>query len=188
LGFNQYGLLSSVRRIINPRFKLDSPLSSGLFYLAPGAGFLVGSTVGGKISDVVVKRYIRKRNGERCPEDRLNSSLPSILIILPLGTLLYGWSVHNRIGGMALPIVSSFIEGFGLMASFSGLNTYAAGKLRLLCLVVLADTITEVRPAHRTAVITGKYVIQYGFGAISVGGVVPMIDGVGVGWAFTVSK
>ncbi|KAI3582955.1 acyl transferase/acyl hydrolase/lysophospholipase [Fusarium oxysporum f. sp. albedinis] len=171
LGFNQYGLLSSIRRVINPRFNLTSPLASGLFYLAPGAGFLVGSTVGGKISDVVVKRYMRKRNGQRIPEDRLNSSLVSVLIILPLGTLLYGWSVYHRLGGMALPIVSAFIQGFGLMASFSGLNTYAA----------------EVRPAHRTAVITGKYVIQYSFGAMSVGGVVPMIDGIGVGWGFTVN-
>ncbi|VZH92380.1 unnamed protein product [Fusarium fujikuroi] len=170
LGFNQYGLLSSIRRVINPRFNLTSPLSSGLFYLAPGAGFLVGSTVGGKVSDVIVKRYMRKRNGQRIPEDRLNSSLVSVLIILPLGTLLYGWSVYHRLGGMALPIISAFIQGFGLMASFSGLNTYAA----------------EVRPAHRTAVITGKYVIQYSFGAMSVGGVVPMIDGIGVGWAFTV--
>ncbi|KAH7200437.1 acyl transferase/acyl hydrolase/lysophospholipase [Fusarium oxysporum] len=171
LGFNQYGLLSSIRRVINPRFNLTSPLASGLFYLAPGAGFLVGSTVGGKISDVVVKRYMRKRNGQRIPEDRLNSSLASVLIILPLGTLLYGWSVYHRLGGMALPIVSAFIQGFGLMASFSGLNTYAA----------------EVRPAHRTVVITGKYVIQYSFGAMSVGGVVPMIDGIGVGWGFTVN-
>ncbi|KAF5538966.1 major facilitator superfamily transporter [Fusarium phyllophilum] len=171
LGFNQYGLLSSIRRVINPRFNLTSPLSSGLFYLAPGAGFLVGSTVGGKVSDIVVKRYMRKRNGQRIPEDRLNSSLVSVLIILPLGTLLYGWSVYHRLGGMALPIISAFIQGFGLMASFSGLNTYAA----------------EVRPAHRTAVITGKYVVQYSFGAMSVGGVVPMIDGIGVGWAFTVS-
>ncbi|RBR08275.1 hypothetical protein FVER53590_13163 [Fusarium verticillioides] len=170
LGFNQYAILSSIRRVINPRFSLTSPLSSGLFYLAPGAGFLVGSTVGGKVSDVVVKRYMRKRNGQRIPEDRLNSSLVSVLIILPLGTLLYGWSVYHRLGGMALPIISAFIEGFGLMASFSGLNTYAA----------------EVRPAHRTAVITGKYVVQYSFGAMSVGGVVPMIDSIGVGWAFTV--
>ncbi|KAF0642659.1 hypothetical protein FPSE5266_05568 [Fusarium pseudograminearum] len=169
LGFNQYGLLSSIRRVVNPRFNLTTPLSSGLFYLAPGSGFLIGSTVGGKISDVVVKRYIRKRNGERRPEDRLNSSLPSVLIILPLGTLLYAWSVQRKIGGMALPIIGSFIEGFGLMASFSGMNTYAA----------------EVRPTHRTAVITGKYVIQYCFGAMSVGGLVPMIDGIGVGWAFT---
>lgn len=128
LSFNQYGLLSSVRRIINPRFGLSSPLESGLFYLAPGAGFLIGSTIGGKISDQVVKVYIRKRNGLRLPEDRLNSSLPAILMVLPFGTLLYGWSVKNEVGGMALPIVASFIQGVGLMASFSGLNTYSAGK------------------------------------------------------------
>lgn len=188
MGFNQYGLLSSIRRVINPRFNLTTPLSSGLFYLAPGSGFLIGSTVGGKISDVVVKRYIRKRNGERRPEDRLNSSLPSVLIILPLGTLLYAWSVQRKIGGMALPIIGSFIEGFGLMTSFSGMNTYAAVKLKPLCLPdCFANSVTEVRPTHRTAVITGKYVIQYCFGAMSVGGLVPMIDGIRVGWAFTVS-
>ncbi|KAH7136732.1 major facilitator superfamily domain-containing protein [Dactylonectria estremocensis] len=171
LSFNQYGLLSSVRRIINPRFNLSSPLESGLFYLAPGAGFLIGSTIGGKLSDQMVKIYIRKRNGVRLPEDRLNSSIPAILVVLPLGTLLYGWSVKNEVGGMALPIVGSFIQGFGLMASFSALNTYSA----------------EARPAYRTAVISGKYVVQYSFAAGSVGGVVPMIDGIGVGWAFTVS-
>ncbi|KAH6973124.1 major facilitator superfamily domain-containing protein [Ilyonectria sp. MPI-CAGE-AT-0026] len=150
LSFNQYGLLSSVRRIINPRFGLSSPLESGLFYLAPGAGFLIGSTLGGKLSDQIVKVYIRKRNGLRLPEDRLNSSLPAILVVLPF---------------------ASFIQGVGLMASFSALNTYAA----------------EARPAHRTAVISGKYVIQYSFAAGSVGGVVPMIDGIGVGWAVTIS-
>ncbi|RSL47279.1 hypothetical protein CEP53_009998 [Fusarium sp. AF-6] len=172
LAFNQYGLLSSVRRVVNPRFNLDSPLESGLFYLAPGAGFLVGSTLGGKVSDITVKRYIRKRNGQRLPEDRLNSSLPFVLLMLPLGTLLYGWSVQKRIGSMALPIVGSFIQGTGLMASFSGLNTYAA----------------EVRPVYRTAVITGKYVVQYSFAAGSVGGVVPLINGLGVGWAFTITS
>ncbi|KAI5455982.1 major facilitator superfamily domain-containing protein [Mariannaea sp. PMI_226] len=172
LSFNQYSLLSTVRRVINPRFNLTSPLESGLFYLAPGAGFLIGSIIGGKLSDQAVKYYKKRRNGLRLPEDRLNSSLPSILAVLPLGTLLYGWSVQNRIGGMALPIVASFIQGVGLMSSFSGLNTYSA----------------EVRPVHRTAVISGKYVIQYSFAAGSVGGVSPMIDNLGVGWAFTISS
>lgn len=35
---------------------------------------------------------------------------------------------------------------------------------------------------------SGKYVIQYSFAAGSVGGVVPMIDGIGVGWAVTICK
>lgn len=89
---------------------------------------MIGSVIGGKLSDQTVKKYIKKRNGLRLPEDRLNSSLPAILLILPLGTLLFGWSVERRVGGMALPIVSSFLQGVGLMASFSGLNTFSAGK------------------------------------------------------------
>lgn len=128
LGFNQYGLLSSIRRVINPRFDLTSPLISGLFYLAPGAGFLMGSTIGGRVSDHTVKRYMRKRNGLRLPQDRLKSSLPAIFLVLPAGTLVFGWSLQREAGGMALPIVSSFCEGLGLMWSFSGLNTYSAGE------------------------------------------------------------
>ncbi|KAK1498630.1 major facilitator superfamily transporter [Colletotrichum costaricense] len=171
LGFNQYGLLSSIRRVINPRFGLTTPLISGLFYLAPGAGFLMGSTIGGRVSDHTVKRYIRKRNGLRLPQDRLKSSLPAIFFVLPAGTLIYGWSVQKEVGGIALPIVSCFFEGLGLMWSFSGLNTYSA----------------EAMPERRTAVISSKYIVQYSFGAGSVGGLVPMIDAIGVGWSFTIT-
>ncbi|OHW97350.1 major facilitator superfamily transporter [Colletotrichum incanum] len=171
LGFNQYGLLSSIRRVINPRFDLTSPLISGLFYLAPGAGFLMGSTIGGRVSDHTVKRYIRKRNGLRLPQDRLKSSLPAIFLVLPAGTLIFGWSLQKEVGGMALPIISSFFQGLGLMWSFSGLNTYSA----------------EALPERRTAVISSKYVIQYSFGAGSIGGLVPMIDAIGVGWSFTIT-
>ncbi|KXH34003.1 major facilitator superfamily transporter [Colletotrichum simmondsii] len=170
LGFNQYGLLSSIRRVINPRFGLTTPLISGLFYLAPGAGFLMGSTIGGRVSDHTVKRYIRKRNGLRLPQDRLKSSLPAIFFVLPAGTLIYGWSVQKEVGGIALPIISCFFEGLGLMWSFSGLNTYSA----------------EAMPERRTAVISSKYIVQYSFGAGSVGGLVPMIDAIGVGWSFTI--
>lgn len=128
MGVNQYGLMSSVRRVVNPRFNLTTPLSSGLFYLAPGSGMLLGAIVGGRLSDRTVRYFIKKRNGYRRPEDRLHSSLPAVFLILPLGTLLYGWSVQDKVGGMALPIVGAFIEGFGLMVSFSSLNTYSAGE------------------------------------------------------------
>lgn len=102
---------------------------SGLFFLAPGVGFLAGSVVSGHLSDRCVVRYKARRDGVRFAEDRLNSTLPWFFVVLPFGTLLYGWSVDQEVGGMGLPISSSFIEGFGLMAAFNGLNTYAAGKL-----------------------------------------------------------
>lgn len=101
---------------------------SGLFFLAPGVGFLAGSVVAGHLSDRCVVRYKARRDGVRFAEDRLNSSLPWVFVVLPFGTLLYGWSVDQEVGGMGLPISASFIQGFGLMAAFNGLNTYAAGK------------------------------------------------------------
>lgn len=128
MSFNQYGLLSAIRFSFTERFGLDSPLQSGLFYLAPGGGFLLGSTIGGRISDHTVKKWIRKRNGMRLPRDRLRSGLGALFLVLPLGTLLFGWGLDRELGGMALPAVSAFFAGAGLMWSFNGLNTYAAGE------------------------------------------------------------
>lgn len=137
LSFYQYALLTSVRSIINPRFHLTTPLVSGLFYIAPGAGFLVGSIVGGRLSDRTVKRYILKRNGERLPRDRLNSGLLTLFFMLPAATLIYGWTLEKKVGGMAVPVISAFWGGAGLMGSFNALNTYTAGKFPLACLFVI---------------------------------------------------
>ncbi|KAL6233683.1 major facilitator superfamily domain-containing protein [Aspergillus navahoensis] len=65
-----YALLSSARTIFNPRFNLTSALVSGLFYLAPGSGFLVGSVLGGRLSDITVRKYIARRGLEALPSHR----------------------------------------------------------------------------------------------------------------------
>ena len=124
----QYGLIASVRPIINARFNLTTPLVSGLVFIAPATGFIVGSLLGGKMSDRAVKRYIAKRDGVRLPKDRLNSGLLYALGILPISLLLFGWSLERRFGGLALPIVAAFWIGAGIMGSSNGLNTYTGGK------------------------------------------------------------
>ncbi|KAH6651688.1 putative MFS transporter [Truncatella angustata] len=169
LACTQYGLLTSVRHVINPRFNLTTPLVSGLIYIAPGVGFFVGSVVGGRLSDRTVKNYIVKREGTRLPKDRLNSGLGGLFIVLPISMLLYGWSLQKGFGGLALPIVAGFWVGVGLMGTFNALNTYTA----------------EVSPAEKAEVICSKYIVQYIFGAACTAAVVPLIDAIGVGWAFT---
>lgn len=42
LVWNMYSLLTPIRYILNPRFGLTTPLQSGLFYIAPGCGYLLG--------------------------------------------------------------------------------------------------------------------------------------------------
>lgn len=105
---------------------MTSALVSGLFYLAPGAGFLVGSVLGGRLSDKTVRKFIARR-GFRLPQDRLNSGLFMLFLILPGATLVYAWTLQQEKGGMPVPIIAGFVGGVGLMGSFNGLNTYAAG-------------------------------------------------------------
>lgn len=128
LAITQYALLTSVRHIINPRFHLSTPLISGIFYISPGCGFIVGSLVGGKLSDRTVKRWIARRDGLRLPRDRLNSGFPYLFFILPVSMLLFGWGLDKDFGGLPLAIVAAFWVGLGLMGAYNGLNTYTGGK------------------------------------------------------------
>ncbi|KAF7121767.1 hypothetical protein CNMCM5793_009320 [Aspergillus hiratsukae] len=172
LAIFQYALLTSAREIFNPRFNLTSALVSGLFYLAPGAGFLLGSILGGRLSDHTVKRYIARRGGLRLPQDRLNSGLVTLCGVLPIAVLVYGWTLETRAGGMAVPVIAAFWAGVGLMGSFNGLNTYAA----------------EAIPERRSEVISGKYIVQYLCSAGSSAAVVPLVKVIGVGWTFTICE
>lgn len=126
LAWSQYSLLAAIGHLINPRFHLTSALVSGLFYLAPGGGFLIGSMLGGKWSDITMIKRTKKR-GERLPQDRLHSGMLAFFFIMPAASLIYGWCLDFNVGGLAVPIVAAFFTGFGLMAAFSSLNTYCAG-------------------------------------------------------------
>ncbi|PLN83451.1 MFS transporter [Aspergillus taichungensis] len=170
LCFFQFVVLTSIPNTLNPRFNLTSPLVSGLFYLAPFGGFALGSLAGGVVSDRTTRRYIKKRGGVRLPQDRLNGALPIWLGLLPVSMLIYGWTLDKKVGGMAVPIISIFFVSCGIVVAFNGLNTYCA----------------ETLPEQRSAVISGKYVVQYSLGAVSTGAVVPMIDAMGVGLVFTI--
>lgn len=130
-----YSLLTPIRYVLNPRFNLTSPLQSGLFYIAPGCGYLLGTFFGGRWADHTVKKYIRIR-GERVSEDRLRSCLAFIGGVIPASMLIYGWSVEKRVGGVALPVVMMFVQGVAQLFCFPSLNTY--------CLDVMQQRSSEV--------------------------------------------
>jgi MFS family permease len=135
LVWNMYSLLTPIRYVLNPRFELTSPLQSGLFYIAPGCGYLFGTFFGGRWADHIVKKWIGIR-GERVPEDRLRSCLVSMGVIIPACMLIYGWSVEKRVGGIALPVIMMFLQGVAQLFCFPSLNTY--------CLDVMQGRSAEV--------------------------------------------
>ncbi|QIX00409.1 hypothetical protein AMS68_005926 [Peltaster fructicola] len=171
LAWSQYSLLSSPHQILVSQYNLTSPLISGLFYLSPAFGFLVGTLIGGRLSDHTVRSWIKQRAGLRLPQDRLRSGFVSWFLIIPAASLIFGWGVDKQVGGLALPIVTAFFSAAGILSAFAGLNTYCA----------------EVMPLNRQEAIASKYLVQYTVSAIASGTTIPMIDTIGVGLQSTIS-
>ncbi|KAG9675562.1 MFS general substrate transporter, partial [Aureobasidium melanogenum] len=171
LVFNMYSLLTPIRYVINPRFHLTSPIQSGLFYIAPGCGYLFGTFFGGRWADRTVRKWIDKRNGERVPEDRLRSCLVFMGIIIPGCILIYGWSIEKDKGGIPLPVIVMFIQGVAQLFCFPSLNTY--------CLDVMQKRSSEV--------VAGNYMLRYIFAATGTAACLPAVEAIGVGWFSTIS-
>jgi MFS family permease len=166
-----YSLLTPIRYVLNPRFHLTSPLQSGLFYIAPGCGYLLGTFFGGRWADRTVWLWITKRGGERVPEDRLRSVLLAMGVVIPGCILIYGWSVERSAGGVALPVVVMFVQGVAQLFCFPSLNAY--------CLDVMQKRSGEV--------VAGNYMVRYLFGAIGTAVVLPAVERIGVDWFSAIS-
>ncbi|KAJ5088618.1 hypothetical protein N7456_012234 [Penicillium angulare] len=173
LAWNMYSFLTPITYVLNPRFGLTTPLQSALFYLAPGAGNLVGTFLGGRWADKIVRRCIIKRHGVRVPEDRLKSCLPFFGILLPASMLIYGWSVQESVGGLALPVIMMFLQGFAQLFVYPSLNTY--------CLDVMQTQ------GYGSEIVAGNYFIRYMFAAAGSAACLPAIEKFGVGWFTTIS-
>ncbi|KAH8885358.1 MFS general substrate transporter [Thozetella sp. PMI_491] len=170
LVWNMYALLTPIRYVLNPRFNLSTPMEGGFFYLAPGVGYLVGTFLGGRYADYVVKKYIKKR-GVRVPEDRLRSAVPFLGVIIPVSVLVYGWAVETEKGGIAVPVIMMFVQGVAQLMCFPSINTY------------LLDVMQE----DGAEVIAGNYVVRYIFGSIGAAVSLPSVQGIGVGGSCTIA-
>jgi hypothetical protein len=167
-----YSLLTPIRYVLNPRFHLTSPIQSGLFYIAPGCGYLLGTFGGGRFADHIVKKWIRKK-GRRVPEDRLRSCVLAMGAVIPGCMLIYGWSVDRAVGGIPVPVLAMFVQGIAQLFCFPSLNTY--------CLDVMQAK------GKSAEVVAGNYQIRYVFAAAGSAVCLPAIEAVGVGWFSTIS-
>lgn len=168
--FALYCMLVPIRFVLNPRFGLDSPLLSGVFYLVPGAGCLCSTMIAGKYGDWTVKRWIRKR-GIRVPEDRLRAAIPALALLQGGGVLIYGWTVDKAVGGMPVPLIFLFVQAIGQIIASTMLNTY--------CL--------ENTPSLSADIIAICWLVRYIGACIATAVALPMIRSMGVGWTLTIN-
>ncbi|SCV01548.1 LANO_0F12332g1_1 [Lachancea nothofagi CBS 11611] len=171
LMYNMYSLLTPIRYVVDPRFDITLPIYGGLFYLAPGIGYLLGSFMGGKLSDYQVKKSIKQR-GRRVPEDRLRMTLLFFGFLSPASVIAYGWSIQSRKGGYALPIISMFINGLSQTSIFPTINSY--------CIDSMASEIGG-------GAVGGNYMIRFFASAVGSATCLKAITSIGIGWTSTIS-
>ncbi|KAI8721429.1 MFS domain-containing protein [Fusarium sp. LHS14.1] len=114
-----YLLFTTVSEVFRTRYGIVTNV--GLVYLGFGSGQIVGLFVFGLLSDAIVKRLAAK-GGEMKPEYRLPLMIPCSAII-PIGLLVYGWTAQFRVFWF-VPIIGTFLIGFGMITVFSSVSTY----------------------------------------------------------------
>ena len=103
-------------------------LQTGLIYISPFIGGLIGTAVAGKVSDLTV-RYMTKRNGGIYePEFRLVMGIP-ILLSTTIGLMAFGWSaeVHDA---WIVPTIFFGIISFGSCLGSTTAITFAVDSYR----------------------------------------------------------
>ncbi|RKK20979.1 hypothetical protein BFJ65_g7667 [Fusarium oxysporum f. sp. cepae] len=187
LVWNMYSLLTPVRYVLNPRLHLTTPLQSGMLYISPGVGYVIGVQIGGRWSDYTVKQWIKKR-GYRLPEDRLRSCLLFLGLLLPASMIIYGWMIDKHLGGIPVPVICMFFQGIAQLAAFPSLNAYildvmqhrsgeASGVSFSLSAVHLSNS----------SIVASHYMMRYSLAGVATALCMPMLNHIGVGWMSTVS-
>lgn len=159
-----YILFTTFTEVFQGYYKFSSG-ESGLSFLGSGVGMLIGLFYAGSLSDRAIKLKISK-NEQPVPEDRLPLylTIPGSLGI-PIGLLIYGWTVDKHIHWIA-PEIGTAVIGFGMIIILMGIQTY------------LVDAFTK----HAASAIAACTVLRS-----LAGGLLPLCglklyDEIGMGW------
>ncbi|KAH9832419.1 Major facilitator superfamily sugar transporter [Teratosphaeria destructans] len=103
-------------------------LQTGLVYISPFIGGILGTAVAGKVSDFIVRAMARRNGGIYEPEFRLIMALP-ILLFTTLGLTGYGWSAASRDAWIVPTLFFGFIS-FGCTMGSTTAITFAVDSYR----------------------------------------------------------
>ncbi|KAI9806791.1 MAG: hypothetical protein M1826_004645 [Phylliscum demangeonii] len=117
--------IASIYRADPYRF---SALSTGLVYLSPFVGGVLGTAVAGKASDLIVRFMSRRNGGVYEPEFRLVMALP-VALATSIGLMGYGWSAQKH-DGWIVPTVFFGIIGFGCSLGITTAITFCLDSHR----------------------------------------------------------
>lgn len=100
-----------------------TPIQPGLLYLAPLVGSILGSTAGGKVSDLVACLLARNNHGKYEPEFRLFMVIPAA-IIMTVALVGFGWGAQVETCWMIVAVFFGLIFFGGTLGATTAI-TYA---------------------------------------------------------------
>ncbi|KAG6005719.1 hypothetical protein E4U21_007735 [Claviceps maximensis] len=103
-------------------------LQTGLVYVSPFIGGVLGTGVAGKISDVIVRAMSRRNGGLYEPEFRLVMAIP-ITISTCIGLIGFGWSVDAR-DHWIVPTIFFGVLSFGCSLGSTTAITFCVDSYR----------------------------------------------------------
>ena len=105
-----------------------SALGTGLVYLSPFIGGILGTAVAGKVSDIIVRFMARRNGGVYEPEFRLVMAVP-VAIATAIGLMGFGWSAQER-DLWIVPTVFFGIISFGCSLGSTTAITFCVDSYR----------------------------------------------------------
>ena len=105
-----------------------SALQTGLVYLSPFIGGVLGTAVAGKVSDIIVRFMSRRNGGIYEPEFRLVMAIP-VMFSTCIGLMGFGWSAAEH-DNWAVPTVFFGIISFGCSLGSTTSITFAVDSYR----------------------------------------------------------
>ncbi|RAL12174.1 putative MFS transporter [Aspergillus homomorphus CBS 101889] len=103
-------------------------LQTGLVYISPFVGGLLGTAVAGKVSDIIVQYMTRRNGGIYEPEFRLVMAIP-IAISTTIGLMGFGWSAEER-DMWIVPTIFFGIVSFGCCLGSTTSITFCVDSYR----------------------------------------------------------
>jgi hypothetical protein len=105
-----------------------SALSTGLIYISPFIGGILGTAVAGKVSDIIVRAMSKRNGGLYEPEFRLVMAAP-VAITTVIGLMGFGWSakVHDA---WIVPTIFFGVISFGCSLGSTTAITFVVDSYR----------------------------------------------------------
>ena len=105
-----------------------SALQTGLVYLSPFIGGVLGTAVAGKVSDIIVRFMSRRNGGIYEPEFRLVMAIP-VMIATCIGLMGFGWSAAEK-DNWIVPTLFFGVISFGCSLGSTTSITFAVDSYR----------------------------------------------------------